>query len=212
MATDDSLRDIDYARWSAPVRAGPGMGARRPAVRQRRHLHRTGQGPGRGSPAQRQGAGGRQSRQHQRLHRDEVGAPAAEEEFHRHAAPDHNRALSQLAAKSGKPVAAIRKLVVGQSTRPPCTRTCFATVDGQSPRGLTQRRRRNKDTFIPRGAKRAPPSSRRAAASALAQRRHRPHARLGAGHQRRVGHHGHPVRRQAHGAFPEETMYGFPII
>ena len=36
---------------------------------------------------------------------------------------DHNRALSQLAAKSGKAVADIEKLVVGATTRPRCTPT-----------------------------------------------------------------------------------------
>ena len=36
---------------------------------------------------------------------------------------DHNRALSQLAAKSGKAVADIEKLVVWATTRPRCTPT-----------------------------------------------------------------------------------------
>jgi malate dehydrogenase len=41
------------------------------------------------------------------------------------------------------------------------------------------------------------------------QRRHRPHARLGAGHQRQVGHHGHPVGRPVR--HPKDTMFGFPV-
>ena len=49
---------------------------------------------------------------------------------------DHNRALSQLAAKTGKPVADIEKLVVWGNHSPtmyPDYR--FATVDGKSRQG-----------------------------------------------------------------------------
>jgi hypothetical protein len=69
----------------APPR--PRHGTCRTAGRQRRHLHRARQGPERRRQPQRQGAGGRQPRQHQRLHRHEERARPAAQELHRHAAP-----------------------------------------------------------------------------------------------------------------------------
>jgi malate dehydrogenase len=68
---------------------------------------------------------------------------------------DHNRALSQLAAKSGKPVGDIRKLVVWgnhSSTMYPDYR--FATVDGASLKDAINDAAWNADTFIPTVAKR----------------------------------------------------------
>jgi len=68
---------------------------------------------------------------------------------------DHNRALSQLAAKSGKPVADIEKLVVWGNHSPtmyPDYR--FATVGGASLKALINDEAWNKDTFIPKVGKR----------------------------------------------------------
>jgi malate dehydrogenase len=68
---------------------------------------------------------------------------------------DHNRALSQLAAKSGKPVGAIRKLVVWGNHSPtmyPDYR--FATVDGKPLRDLIGDDAWNRNTFIPTVGKR----------------------------------------------------------
>jgi len=68
---------------------------------------------------------------------------------------DHNRALSQLAAKSGKPVASIRKLIVWGNHSPkmyPDYR--FATADGQSLKDLIGDDGWNRDTFIPTVGKR----------------------------------------------------------
>src|SRR3546814_12377256 len=68
---------------------------------------------------------------------------------------DHNRALSQLSAKSGKPVADIEKLIVWGNHSPtmyPDTR--FATVDGQSLQQLINDDAWNRDTFIPTVGKR----------------------------------------------------------
>jgi len=68
---------------------------------------------------------------------------------------DHNRALSQLSAKSGKPVADIEKLVVWGNHSPtmyPDTR--FATVGGQSLNKVINDDAWNKDTFIPTVGKR----------------------------------------------------------
>ncbi|MFC4158499.1 malate dehydrogenase [Chitinimonas lacunae] len=68
---------------------------------------------------------------------------------------DHNRALSQLAAKSGKPVADIEKLVVWGNHSPtmyPDYR--FATVGGASLKDLIGDEAWNRDTFIPKVGKR----------------------------------------------------------
>jgi len=68
---------------------------------------------------------------------------------------DHNRALSQLSAKSGKPVADIEKLVVWGNHSPtmyPDIR--FATVGGQSLAKLINDDAWNRDTFIPTVGKR----------------------------------------------------------
>ena len=68
---------------------------------------------------------------------------------------DHNRALSQLASKTNKPVADIEKLIVWGNHSPtmyPDYR--FATVNGQSVKDLINDPAWNKDVFIPMVGKR----------------------------------------------------------
>ena len=68
---------------------------------------------------------------------------------------DHNRALSQLASKTGKAVADIEKLIVWGNHSPtmyPDYR--FATVNGQSVKDLINDPAWNKDVFIPTVGKR----------------------------------------------------------
>ncbi len=68
---------------------------------------------------------------------------------------DHNRALSQLAAKAGKPVDSIEKLIVWGNHSPtmyPDFR--FATAGGQPLKALINDDAWNKDTFIPTVGKR----------------------------------------------------------
>ncbi|MFA5662547.1 malate dehydrogenase [Castellaniella sp.] len=68
---------------------------------------------------------------------------------------DHNRALSQIAAKTGKAVADIRQLVVWGNHSPtmyPDTR--FATIDGQPVQALINDEAWIRDTFIPTVGKR----------------------------------------------------------
>jgi malate dehydrogenase len=68
---------------------------------------------------------------------------------------DHNRALTQLAQKTGKPVGAIEKLIVWGNHSPtmyPDYR--FATVDGQSISALIGDEHWNRDVFIPTVGKR----------------------------------------------------------
>ena len=67
--------------------ARPRHGAQGPAAREREDLHRAGQGARPRRVARHPRARRRQSGQHQRVHRDEVGAVAAEPAFHRDAAP-----------------------------------------------------------------------------------------------------------------------------
>ena len=68
---------------------------------------------------------------------------------------DHNRALSQLAARSGKPVGSIEKLIVWGNHSPtmyPDYR--FATVDGQSVKNLINDENWNRTVFLPTVGKR----------------------------------------------------------
>src|SRR5512141_1207009 len=68
---------------------------------------------------------------------------------------DHNRALSQLAAKTGKPVASIEKLVVWGNHSPTMYADYrFATIDGQAVKALINDEAWNKDVFIPTVGKR----------------------------------------------------------
>jgi malate dehydrogenase len=68
---------------------------------------------------------------------------------------DHNRALSQLAARSGKPVGSIEKLIVWGNHSPtmyPDYR--FATADGQSLKDLINDENWNRTVFLPTVGKR----------------------------------------------------------
>ncbi len=68
---------------------------------------------------------------------------------------DHNRAASQLAAKTGKPVAAIEKLAVWGNHSPtmyPDYR--FATIGGQSVKALIDDEAWNREVFLPTVGKR----------------------------------------------------------
>ena len=68
---------------------------------------------------------------------------------------DHNRALSQLAAKTGKPIGSIEKLIVWGNHSPtmyPDYR--YATIDGQPVKAMINDDAWNKDVFIPTTAKR----------------------------------------------------------
>ncbi len=68
---------------------------------------------------------------------------------------DHNRALSQLAAKTGQPVTAIDKLAVWGNHSPTMYADYrFATVGGASVRDLIADEAWNRDTFMPTVAKR----------------------------------------------------------
>ncbi|MEO6362854.1 MAG: malate dehydrogenase [Caldimonas sp.] len=68
---------------------------------------------------------------------------------------DHNRAASQIAAKTGKPVATIEKLAVWGNHSPTMYADYrFATIDGQSVKAMIGDDIWNKDTFLPTVGKR----------------------------------------------------------
>ena len=68
---------------------------------------------------------------------------------------DHNRALSQVAAKTGKPVASIRKLCVWGNHSPTMYADYrFATVDGASVKDMINDQAWNQDVFLPTVGKR----------------------------------------------------------
>jgi malate dehydrogenase len=68
---------------------------------------------------------------------------------------DHNRALSQLAAKTGKPVASIRNLAVWGNHSPTMYADYrFATVDGAGVKEMVNDHAWNRDVFLPTVGKR----------------------------------------------------------
>jgi malate dehydrogenase len=68
---------------------------------------------------------------------------------------DHNRAASQIAAKTGKPVSSIEKLAVWGNHSPTMYADYrFATIDGKSVKALINDDAWNKDTFLPTVGKR----------------------------------------------------------
>ena len=68
---------------------------------------------------------------------------------------DHNRALSQLAAKTGNPVASIKHLAVWGNHSPTMYADYrFATVDGASVKDMINDQAWNKDVFLPTVGKR----------------------------------------------------------
>ncbi|MFB0826180.1 malate dehydrogenase [Chromobacterium violaceum] len=68
---------------------------------------------------------------------------------------DHNRALSQIAAKTGKPVASIEKLAVWGNHSPTMYADYrFATIDGQSVKAMINDDAWNRDVFLPTVGKR----------------------------------------------------------
>ena len=68
---------------------------------------------------------------------------------------DHNRALSQIAAKTGKPVASIKKLAVWGNHSPTMYADYrFATIDGASVKDMINDQVWNAETFLPTVGKR----------------------------------------------------------
>ncbi|MFA7666219.1 MAG: malate dehydrogenase [Burkholderiaceae bacterium] len=126
---------------------------------------------------------------------------------------DHNRALSQLAARTGKPVEQIEKLIVWGNHSPtmyPDYR--FATVGGESVKALIDDDAWNRDTFIPTVGKRGAAiiEARGLSSAASAANAAIDHMRDWA-----LGTGGKWVTMgiASNGAYgiPQDIMYGFPV-
>ncbi len=127
---------------------------------------------------------------------------------------DHNRALSQLAAKSGRPVASLKKLIVWGNHSPtmyPDYR--FAVSDGQPLKDLIGDENWNRNTFIPtvgkRGAAIIEARGLSSAASAA-------NAAIDHVHDWMLGSNGEWVTMgiPSNGEYgiPKDVMYGMPVI
>ena len=115
---------------------------------------------------------------------------------------DHNRALTQVAQKIGKPVPSVNKMTIwGNHSATQYPDLFQAEVDGKKVWPADQRPGLAREyDFIPdhsearRGDHR---SARPVLRRQRGQRRDRPHPRLGLRHaRRRLGQHGHSLRRQ----------------
>jgi malate dehydrogenase len=127
---------------------------------------------------------------------------------------DHNRALSQLAARSRKPVASIRKLVVWGNHSPtmyPDYR--FATADGMPLKDLINDDAWNRNTFIPTVGKRGAAVIEARGLSSAASA-----ANAAVDHVRDwiLGSNGEWVTMgiPSDGSYgiPQDVMYGMPVI
>jgi len=126
---------------------------------------------------------------------------------------DHNRAASQLAAKTGKPVAAIDKLAVWGNHSPTMYADYrFATIDGQSVKAMINDDAWNKDTFLPTVGKRGAAilEARGLSSAASAANAAIDHVRDWA-----LGSNGKwvtmGVPSEGQYGIPKDTMFGFPV-
>jgi malate dehydrogenase len=126
---------------------------------------------------------------------------------------DHNRAASQLAAKTGKPVATIDKLAVWGNHSPTMYADYrFATIDGQSVKSMIGDDAWNKDTFLPTVGKRGAAilEARGLSSAASAANAAIDHMRDWA-----LGSNGKwvtmGVPSDGQYGIPKDTMFGFPV-
>jgi malate dehydrogenase len=126
---------------------------------------------------------------------------------------DHNRALSQIAAKTGKPVAAIKKLAVWGNHSPTMYADYrFATIDGASVKDMINDQVWNKDTFLPTVGKRGAAiiEARGLSSAASAANAAIDHMRDWA-----LGTHGEWVTMgvPSNGEYgiPKDVMFGYPV-
>jgi malate dehydrogenase len=126
---------------------------------------------------------------------------------------DHNRALSQIAAKTGKPVAGIEKLCVWGNHSPTMYADYrFATIAGASVKALVNDEAWNADTFLPTVGKRGAAiiAARGVSSAASAANAAIDHIRDWA-----LGSNGKWVTMgvPSNGEYgtPKEVMFGFPV-
>jgi malate dehydrogenase len=127
---------------------------------------------------------------------------------------DHNRALSQIAAKTGKPVAAIEKLCVWGNHSPTMYADYrFATLGGQSVKAMINDDAWNKETFLPTVGKRGAAiiEARGLSSAASAANAAIDHMRdwaLGTGGKwTTMG-----IPSDGSYGIPQDVMYGYPVI
>lgn len=126
---------------------------------------------------------------------------------------DHNRALSQVAAKTGKPVSAIEKLCVWGNHSPTMYADYrFATIDGKSVKEMINDEEWNKSTFLPTVGKRGAAiiEARGLSSAASAANAAIDHVRdwvLGTnGKWTTMG-----IPSDGSYGIPKDTMFGFPV-
>jgi malate dehydrogenase len=126
---------------------------------------------------------------------------------------DHNRAASQLAAKTGKPVAGIEKLAVWGNHSPTMYADYrFATIEGKSVKALINDDAWNRDVFLPTVGKRgaAVIEARGLSSAASAANAAIDHMRdwaLGTGGKWvTMG-----IASDGHYGVPKDVMFGFPV-
>ena len=126
---------------------------------------------------------------------------------------DHNRALSQIAAKTGKPVSSIEKLTVWGNHSPTMYADYrFATIDGKSVKDMINDDAWNKDTFLPTVGKRGAAiiEARGLSSAASAANAAIDHMRDWA-----LGSNGKwvtmGIASDGQYGIPKDTMFGFPV-
>src|SRR5574337_1307822 len=126
---------------------------------------------------------------------------------------DHNRALSQIAAKVGRPVEAIRKLCVWGNHSPSMYADYrFATIDGASVKDLIGDEAWNRDVFLPTVGKRGAAVI---AARGLSSAASAANAAIDHMHDWALGTNGKWVTMgiPSNGEYgiPKDVMFGYPV-
>jgi malate dehydrogenase len=126
---------------------------------------------------------------------------------------DHNRAASQIAAKTGKPVASIEKLAVWGNHSPTMYADYrFATIDGQPVKSMIGDDAWNKDVFLPTVGKRGAAIIEARGLSSAASA-----ANAAIDHMRDwvLGSNGKwvtmGIASDGQYGIPKDTMFGFPV-
>jgi malate dehydrogenase len=126
---------------------------------------------------------------------------------------DHNRALSQIAARTGKPVASIKKLCVWGNHSPTMYADYrFATIDGASVKDVINDPAWNKDVFLPTVGKRGAAVI---AARGLSSAASAANAAIDHMHDWVLGSRGEwitmGVPSNGEYGIPKDVMFGFPV-
>ena len=126
---------------------------------------------------------------------------------------DHNRALSQIAARTGKPVASIKKLCVWGNHSPTMYADYrFATIDGASVKDMINDPAWNNDVFLPTVGKRGAAVI---AARGLSSAASAANAAIDHMHDWVLGSRGEwitmGVPSNGEYGIPKDVMFGFPV-